>query len=729
MPGGPELEGRDLETVQRRLAEAVGGDETEWRGVVFVAGGGTVPVPDEPMARQASTCGVLLQLVQALIARRQATRLWVVTRGAQCIGGEDARRLDPAQAPLWGMSRVIALEHPELSCVCIDLDPTPAPPARDVAALITELQQPDREDRVAFRGGSRHAARLAPGGSRPEVTPTAASRPSDAAQPPVRLEITRRGTLDSLELQPTQRVAPGPGQIEIEVQATGLNFRDVLGAMGMYPGDPGPPGGECAGTVVAVGPDVQTPRVGDEVVALAAGCFRSYAVTRAEWAFPKPSRWTPSQGATVLVPFLTAVFALEHCGRIRPGERVLVHAAAGGVGLAALQVAKRAGAEVFATAGSPEKQAYLRSLGIRHVMSSRSTDFAAEVRAATGGVGVDLVLNSLAGDQAAASRSVLAPGGRFLEIGKTALLDPAEPLALPAGASYIVIDWSQTASEDPDLITGMLRRLMTDLLAGELQPLPVRSFPTGERGRCLPLHGAGASHREDCRRPRVSRRRGCRRRWDTISSRCHLPRDRWPARPRARRGPTPGGRRRAAASSSWVGRADRPRARRRGRAACRWSSGGSRAGRRDAGRRRGASASPRSPTCRLCAVSSTAPACSTTGCCVAWTGAASLKSWHRRSRAHGCCRNRARAEVLDFFVLFSSAAAVLGSAGQANHAAANAYLDTFAHALRAEGVPARQHQLGSLVRGRCGRRAKRRGPRRRSGRRRHHARRGCPRAG
>ena len=203
---------------------------------------------------------------------------------------------------------------------------------------------------------------------------------------PYRLEITGapgtpgRGQLDNVALQPANRQAPGPGQVEIKVRATGLNFRDVLNVLDLYPGDPGPLGGECAGEIVAVGPGVERFKPGDAVVGLAPASFASYVTTLAEFVGPKPEHLSFEEAATIPICFLTVQYALRRLGQIQPGERVLIHAASGGVGLAAIQIARQVGAEIFATAGSPRKREYLRSLGIQHVMDSRTLDFADQIR-------------------------------------------------------------------------------------------------------------------------------------------------------------------------------------------------------------------------------------------------------------------------------------------------------------------------------------------------------------
>ncbi|MGH8571362.1 MAG: zinc-binding dehydrogenase, partial [Gammaproteobacteria bacterium] len=235
------------------------------------------------------------------------------------------------------------------------------------------------------------------------------------------VEIERSGSLATLGLRPDRRRSPAPGEVEIEVAAAGLNFIEVLYALGLLPEPPG--GGvrfglECAGALTAVGEGVAGLRPGDEVYGLAPRAFSRYTTTAANAIAQRPEDLTLGEAATLPAAFTTAYYSLIIRGRLRRGERVLIHAASGGVGLAAVNIAEWRGAEIFATAGTPAKREYLHSLGIRHVFDSRSLDFAGQVLAATEGRGVDAVLNSLGGEFIPASLSVLARYGRFLELGK-----------------------------------------------------------------------------------------------------------------------------------------------------------------------------------------------------------------------------------------------------------------------------------------------------------------------
>ena len=413
-------------------------------------------------------CGGLLSLVQAIVKTTAATRpnVWVVTRGAQPVV---AGPLAVGQASIWGLTRTIGLEQPELKCVLVDLDPHGG--AAELDRLWSEIISPDGESEIAFRAENRHVARL---------RKTAAAREngdSAAADRPMELFIPTRGILDNLALRPQTRQAPAAGEVELEVLATGLNFRDVLNALGMYPGDPGALGNEFAGRIVGLGAGVEGLAVGDEVIGMGSGTFATFVTTPAALVVAKPRQLTAENAATIPIPFLTAEYALNRLARMKAGDRVLIHAATGGVGLAALQIAQRAGAEIFATAGSPEKRQYLQSLGVKHVMNSRTLDFADEIRTRTNGEGIDIVLNSLAGEFIPRSLSTLRAGGRFLEIGKAGIWTDEQMAAARPDIGYFPI---QLGEVNPDLIQTMLRDLMAPFATGELRPLPLRLFPIEE---------------------------------------------------------------------------------------------------------------------------------------------------------------------------------------------------------------------------------------------------------
>ena len=442
---------------------------------------------------QALTCGSVLHLVQALNKTNEnaAPRLWLVTKGAQTIANE-AATLNLAQAPLWGMARALAQEHSELRCVRVDLEAEGQEQRAEsieyrglriegrgtsiqhqASSLQHELLHNDSEDQIAFRRGERYVARLV------RKTSAAAKQEGMLVIPSGRayqLQKSSDGVLEHLRLKPIRRHRLAPEEVEIEVHATGLNFRDVLNALGMYPGEAGPLGLECSGTISAVGERVTNFKAGEEVLAMAFGSFSSHACTRAELVVHKPAPHSFEEAATIPVTFLTAYYGLHHLAQMQRGERVLLHAAAGGVGIAAVQLAQAAGAEIFATAGSAEKHEFLKSLGVRHVLNSRSLDFADEIMRLTEGRGVDIVLNSLTGDFIAQSVAVLAARGRFIEIGKRDIWSKEQFTQAKPAAAYHVIALDHMAQQEPRLVGKLFRELIALFASNALKPLPHRDY-------------------------------------------------------------------------------------------------------------------------------------------------------------------------------------------------------------------------------------------------------------
>ncbi len=326
-----------------------------------------------------------------------------------------------------------------------------------------------REPEVGIRAGALFASRLV---ERP-------ARSLDAAPPPAERRVLRaalRGSLDQLALATEPRRAPATGEVEIAVRAAALNFRDVMNVLGMYPGDPGALGSECSGVVVAVGAGVTRLRVGDEVVGLALDTFADYVTAAADMIVPKPPSLGFSAAATVPNAFLTAGYSLLTVARLRPGQRVLIHAAAGGVGLAALHLARRAGAQVLATAGSAEKRAFVLAQGASHAFDSRSAAFGADVLRATDGAGVDVVLNALSGDLIDAGLKALKPGGCFVEIGKKDIWSPQQVASRYPQARYEIVDLGHAIAHDGAAIREMLQQILHAIASGEMPPLPVRAF-------------------------------------------------------------------------------------------------------------------------------------------------------------------------------------------------------------------------------------------------------------
>jgi NADPH:quinone reductase-like Zn-dependent oxidoreductase/acyl carrier protein len=458
------------------------------------ARGGQTSLDSLEGARQRD-CGDVLSVVQALAraALRNPPRLFLVTRGVHALK-EDRGPLSPSAAVLWGLARTLASEQPELGCACLDLAPIPWD--GEMAALGRELLSAEHEQEVALRAGGRFVGRLvrreAPTVQREQVVPCAGR--------PFRLELDTPGVLDGLRLRTLLRRPPEPGEVEIEVEAASLNFIDVLKAMGMYPGAV-PAGGttllgyECAGRVVTIGDGVTDFAPGDPVLALTNGAFSSHVTTPVSRVARRPAGLRPEEAASVPAVFMTAYYGLVTLARLSRGERILIHSAAGGTGLAAVQLAQRIGAEIFATAGSPEKRAYLRSLGIEHVMDSRSLDFAEEIIKITRGGGVDVVLNSLTGAAIAKSFAVLAPYGRFVEIGKRDIYEDA-PLGLGhfrKKLSYFTVDLDGMVQDRPSETLALLHQVLGEFERGSLRPSPQKVLPISQAQDAFRLMAQGGN--------------------------------------------------------------------------------------------------------------------------------------------------------------------------------------------------------------------------------------------
>jgi len=431
---------------------------------------------------QEESCAAALHLVQGIIKSKPKTvpGLWLVTLGTQSVISP-TEAIAPEYGSLWGLGRVIALEHPEMQCKRIDLDPQ-VELTQALAPLVDELLSGDWEDQIAIREGSRYAARL---GQKQQ------KKPSNLGDKPVQLKLSEYGIIDNLSWQPMQRRSPKASEVELRVTAVGLNFRDVLNALGLLKDYYGERFGitsaeqltfgfECTGRISAVGENVTQWQIGDEVMAIMLpDGFSSYVTVPAECAIAKPKHMSFVQAATLPLAFLTADYGLQHLAGLQPGERVLIHAAAGGVGQAAVQIAQQAGAEVFATA-SPGKWDFLKSMGVKHVMNSRTLDFALEIAEITAGKGVNVVLNSLNGDYIPKSLEVLAEGGRFVEIGKIGIWAPEQVKEKRPDVSYFPFDLGEAAAAQPGLIVELSDKLTPQWNSGKLKPLPNKVFPSTE---------------------------------------------------------------------------------------------------------------------------------------------------------------------------------------------------------------------------------------------------------
>ncbi len=412
---------------------------------------------DNPLPRETQD---FLYLVQTLLKHDLTPKLYLITRNSQIVTKQEQPTLvEMRQSCLWAMQKSIVLEYPELSWCVIDLPKTLS--EQDTEYIYQEIAY-NSQEQVAIRNQRRYVSRL----GRYQLTSPQANH---------QLQITQQGNLDSLEWQPTNRTKPGAGQVEIAVKATGLNFRDVTVALGLYPDKAQFLGLECAGEITALGENITDFKIGDQVIAITSKSFSKYVVADASLAVLKPINLTFSQAATIPVTFLTAYHTLVNQARLQPGESILIHSAAGGVGLAAIAIAQQIGAKIYATA-SPSKWELLQSKKIQNIYNSRTLNFAEEIAAATNDQGIDVVLNSFNGDYIPKSLAVLKDQGRFIEIGKQGIWSLEQVKNIKPNCNYSIVDLWQITQEQPELIKTMLRKLSCQFSKSRLTSLPLTQF-------------------------------------------------------------------------------------------------------------------------------------------------------------------------------------------------------------------------------------------------------------
>ncbi|MCK5807586.1 SDR family NAD(P)-dependent oxidoreductase [bacterium] len=424
----------------------------------------------------------LTYTVQAFAANEITRELTIttVTKNGQPFEVDDSFSL--ITTALTSLGQLVENEHPQLTCRSVDIAAL-----SDALHIVEEALSKEGDSDIVVRGSRRFIRRLV--GS--AIEDTTVSVETVSTDMPLVADITQPGNLDSFEFRQTERVVPQEGEIEIRIHSASLNFKDLLKVYGQinpkaledtYFGN-----GiamEVSGHVVAVGTGVTRWKVGDEVVTpIVGGGFRTYATVPDFYVIPKASTLTMEE-ATNTIGFLTAKRAIEYAGRLEKGEKILIHNATGGVGLPAVQVAKEIGAEIYATAGNDEKRDYLRSLGIKHVYDSRSLDFIDHIKRDTGGKGVDVVINAISGDTMIESFYLLAPYGRFVEIGKK---DITENTGLPMNnfnrnITFAGIDIDRMFNDRQDTIKSMMEEIVTNFENGTYSKDPVKVFQANEIG-------------------------------------------------------------------------------------------------------------------------------------------------------------------------------------------------------------------------------------------------------
>ncbi|MFY2564261.1 SDR family NAD(P)-dependent oxidoreductase [Corallococcus terminator] len=443
------------------------------------------PESETPVERGTEAADTLLRGVQSLLAGRIERYYLVTTRAETVPVGGQSNLPSLEHAPLLGLARTVMTERPDLRLTWMDLDAAPS----SVEALLVRLRGLGMEQEVAERDGLFHAARLVHG--------TFLASPSLTEGPPLmpvpegmghELVLGEEGRLDTLVFVPRERRIPGTGEVEIEVETTALGFKDIMKALGLlservkqntYIGDA--IGMEAAGRISAVGAGVTDFAVGDRVYGVAPGFVASHVVLPAGHVVKLPERLSFEQGANLIV-FMTVYHALVRVARLRRGERVLIHGATGGVGLAAIEVARWCGADIIATAGSEEKRQYLREHGITHVSNSRDVSFADDVHTWTGGRGVDVVLNFMPGEVMTRSLGCLAPFGRFIELGK-ASFEQDELLRLRPfneNLMYAAVDFDRLLESRPEEVRELYQEVLRRFEEGSFLPLPSRSWPASQ---------------------------------------------------------------------------------------------------------------------------------------------------------------------------------------------------------------------------------------------------------
>ncbi len=425
--------------------------------------------------------------------------IWLLSSGAQTVGGTP-ETINLAQEGLRGVSRVVINEFPIFNSTMVDF----STPVQDdeIDAFIEELFTDDNEDEIAFRGRKRYINKLERISTDNIALRAKKTVPAEGSS--YSANISEYGVLDNLVLRETDRKTPADDEVEIQIKAAALNFRDIMIAMGLL-SDAAVEGGlfgrtfglECAGIVASVGKDVTNVKVGDEVIATAPSCLSGFAYPKACHVVQKPEHIDWNEAASLPVVYTTAYFSLIHHCRLNKGETVLIHAAAGGVGIAAIHIANAIGAEIYATVSSPEKRAYIESIGVKpeNIMNSRTLEFAGQLMEKTNGKGVDVVLNSLSGEAIFKSIRCLSAYGRFVEIGKTDIYRNSKLGLQPFGnnLTYFGVDVDRLF-EQKQQFGGKLFQDSIDYFVEKKFPThPVKVFPVSKLADAF-QYMAGARH-------------------------------------------------------------------------------------------------------------------------------------------------------------------------------------------------------------------------------------------
>ncbi|WP_053404616.1 type I polyketide synthase [Persicobacter sp. CCB-QB2] len=438
-------------------------------------------------------CMSTLNMLRTVGGKDLTMDTWLITRGAEKVLGTDTK-VELAQAPVYGLGRVSKNEFPMLPVRIADLSVTPtAEEINTLADIILTTQEGKEEDtEFAIRGEEVMLRRLVPVDG--DIVDSRATIDMPASGSAYQAEVQENGILNSLALRAFNPTAPQAGEVQIAVKAAGLNFKDVVNGMGIL-SEEAVAGGvagaalglECSGIVTAIGEGVSNVKIGDEVIAWAANCLAGLTTAPAHCVVRKPQNISHELASSLSVVFLTAHYGLNHLARMEEGDKVLIHAATGGLGIAAIQLAKLVGAEIYATAGSEEKRAYLREMGIKHIYNSRTLEFADQIMADTNGEGVDIVLNSLTGKAITQSFKCLAPFGTFVEVGKADIYGNSKlPLKrFGENISFHVVDLDRLMAQKPRLATRLYDEVTALFAEEKVAGHPLEIFPVSKAGEAL----------------------------------------------------------------------------------------------------------------------------------------------------------------------------------------------------------------------------------------------------
>ena len=466
-------------------------DVGELDGIIHIQGLGAAYQPTTP-ASGVVRCMSIAKLIQACQLTDTKAPVWLITQGALAVTTPDqvqakiaSETIVSADVMVGGFIRTLSNEVNTNRLQLIDLNSSVID--EDLTNdLIDELTLGSRETEVVL---SKKHGRFVPRLTIGQRESLIKSSTPDRVQHTIQLNFSQPGQLRNLQWQLVKQPTLGDDEVEIEVEATGLNFRDVMYAQGLLSDEAiengfagATMGLECAGKISRLGAGVTQFALGEHVVGFGPACFANRVVTKAAAVAYIPRKLSSEAAATIPSTFLTSYYALVHLGRLQPGEKILIHGGAGGVGLAAIQIARWRGAEVFATAGSGEKRELLRMLGVKHILDSRSLRFAEDIMQATKGEGIDMVLNSLAGEAISRNLSILKPFGRFLELGKRDFYENTRIGLRPFrnNITYFGIDADQLMSERPALTGTLFNDLMDLFDKGLLHALPYTSFEARE---------------------------------------------------------------------------------------------------------------------------------------------------------------------------------------------------------------------------------------------------------